>query len=76
MLQVLTGLPPFSHIRQNQAVMLEVVVMKRRPRAEPTHSPLGVSYTPLWDVVAACWANDASARPPIQRVHTKLIGLP
>ncbi|KIO25792.1 hypothetical protein M407DRAFT_50612, partial [Tulasnella calospora MUT 4182] len=52
--EVLTGLPPFSHLENEVAVLMAVYQMDERPLKIPMEYN-GVSYENVWKVAVACW---------------------
>ncbi|KAG8919158.1 hypothetical protein FRC01_001444 [Tulasnella sp. 417] len=52
--EVLTGLPPFSRFENEVAVFMAVYQMDERPLKIPMESN-GVSYENVWEVAEACW---------------------
>ncbi|KZS97644.1 kinase-like protein [Sistotremastrum niveocremeum HHB9708] len=71
-LELFTGMPPFSHIKQPPQVLIR---MERGERPEkPTDSLVkarGLDDT-LWEFLEKCWAQDPNARPSIQEVIQEL----
>ncbi|KIO27223.1 hypothetical protein M407DRAFT_73475 [Tulasnella calospora MUT 4182] len=53
--EVLTGLPPFSHL-ENEVAVVMAVYRGERPAKIPLESN-GVSYDTAWKVAEACWTR-------------------
>ncbi|KIO31704.1 hypothetical protein M407DRAFT_48542, partial [Tulasnella calospora MUT 4182] len=53
--EVLAGKAPFSHLKNDPAVMHAVVDDNERPPKQPLESLSGVSYKNVWEVAEACW---------------------
>ncbi|KIO19735.1 hypothetical protein M407DRAFT_222274 [Tulasnella calospora MUT 4182] len=60
--EVLSGLPPFSHLENEVAVMLALYQRDERPEKNPIESN-GVSYMTAWKVAEACWP-----KMPVDRI--------
>lgn len=68
--QVLTGLPPFYHMRAFSPVTA-VVIDGKRPEKPPDSRSLGFSDT-LWELVQLCWNQSTSIRPTAWKLFSGL----
>ncbi|KAG8903262.1 hypothetical protein FRC01_009260, partial [Tulasnella sp. 417] len=59
--EVLTGLPPFSHLENEVSIILAVYQKDERPVMMPIEFN-GVSYKTAWKVAESCWAKDPQDR--------------
>ncbi|KIO19686.1 hypothetical protein M407DRAFT_222304 [Tulasnella calospora MUT 4182] len=59
--EVLTDLPPFSHLANETAIMLAVYQRDERPEKIPLECN-GVSYETAWKVAEACWPKSPANR--------------
>lgn len=62
-MQVFTLTPPFSHIRNDTGVLMELF-RGGRPR-RPETAPEQLLPDDLWNLVQACWSEHPSERPAI-----------
>jgi serine/threonine protein kinase len=65
-LQVLSGLPPFDHLRP--LATMRAILRGERPDKPLNASDLGFTDT-LWELLQSCWSQPASARPTARRVY-------
>ncbi|KAF9265336.1 kinase-like protein [Marasmius fiardii PR-910] len=69
--EIMTGRPPFSHLKTQAAVIAQVLLYKARPTR-----PTGV-WCPdnVWQLVEKCWDQDRLKRPIAKHIHEYLTAL-
>ena len=68
-LQVLSGLPPFNHLRS--PAILCAILTGAGPKMPP--NPSSLSFTDmLWGMLQSCWSKSASARPTARQLYDYL----
>lgn len=65
-LELLTGKHPFSDCKTTAAVIYEIVLHKRMP-SRPQVLQAWLSDG-LWELMGACWQEDAASRPSMAQV--------
>ncbi|KAB5593187.1 hypothetical protein CTheo_3350 [Ceratobasidium theobromae] len=73
MLEVITGLPPYTDVRLEQAVMYRIMskTLPERPKELiPSLNPFRANM--LWSLLASCWQHDPLARPTTMEVQRLL----
>ena len=68
-LQVLSGLPPFHHLRS--PVVSPAILRGERPGRPLDALTLGFTDT-LWELLQLCWSESASARPTARQLFDYL----
>ncbi|KAG6819764.1 hypothetical protein H0H93_008874 [Arthromyces matolae] len=71
MLEVLTGVKPWGHIRRPNAVMVEMLSGSQRPR-RPQHKAI---TDPIWKLIELCISVEPHNRPTMKRVRSCLQSL-
>jgi len=61
-LEIFTGRPPFYHLRQEIAVLSQVVGGKR-PQRDNLPFDRSMYYDKLWSLLESCWHQDPAGRP-------------
>ncbi|KAG8908832.1 hypothetical protein FRB99_003070 [Tulasnella sp. 403] len=72
--EVLSGNVPFQAYESVPAVVIRVSNGVRPPR-EPNASPVGDSYSPLWDVAERCWQAVPADGPSAAEIFRTLLEL-
>jgi serine/threonine protein kinase len=74
-LELLTGLEPFSEVTWSLAVVKLILNEKapRRPQGKE-HVENGLDDD-MWDLIKSCWQKDPAARPTIYAIKTQLAAL-
>lgn len=71
-LELMTGQPPFSHIKRTPEVLIKMQQGERPRRPEsPEIIERGLDDN-LWDLLTRCWVEDPAARPSIHEVIAEL----
>ncbi|KAF8964090.1 TKL/TKL-ccin protein kinase [Flammula alnicola] len=71
-LELLTGKHPYSDIKRDAAVIHGIIVLKKtpsRPREEAVAPWLSDA---LWDLMQNCWHKEASCRPSMAQVTSRI----
>ncbi|RDB18105.1 Serine/threonine-protein kinase TNNI3K [Hypsizygus marmoreus] len=74
MVEVFSGKVPFDHLRNDAAVVIEVLVRQRHP-ARPTGPYAHQLTDPLWELMQRSWSRDPAARPSMREVHEFLVSM-
>jgi hypothetical protein len=74
-LELLTGLEPFSEVTWSLAVVTLILNEKapRRPHGEE-HVENGLDDD-MWHLIKSCWQKDPAARPNIHTIKTQLASI-
>ncbi|KAG8950319.1 hypothetical protein FRC04_007761 [Tulasnella sp. 424] len=68
-LAVMSGSPPFAHIKAPAKVMFRII-SEEHPK--PEEHPKLERNDPLWSLMALCWAREPKMRPTISDVKVEL----
>ncbi|KAF9780033.1 kinase-like domain-containing protein [Thelephora terrestris] len=68
--EVLSGHPPFYHMRTLSAV-IAVVIDGQRPERPPNAESLGFSDA-IWGLLQLCWSESSSTRPTAEQLFDEL----
>lgn len=83
-LELMTGLVPWSEIKQDCAVVKKVMDGLRpgRPKCQQRSQCRGqprciclIGNDALWELIGQCWQPDPGQRPNIEELHTALLAL-
>ena len=67
--QVLTGLPPFYHLRAHKSVFATAFAILRGERPEKPFDAESLGFSSaLWGLVESCWNGSSSARPTARQL--------
>ncbi|KAG8717607.1 hypothetical protein FRC09_014014 [Ceratobasidium sp. 395] len=72
-LEIITGEPPYSKIKNDLAVISCIAVLKQLPSRPNERIPPNSSFgEQLWALLTSCWAFEPSRRPTAARVRDRL----
>ncbi|KAF8197144.1 kinase-like domain-containing protein [Pholiota molesta] len=66
---VITGMLPYSHLKQDHAIIAEIYRSTDKSPSRPLQSLL---KDDCWELLTMCWATDPAKRPDINDVNRRL----
>ncbi|KAF8309232.1 kinase-like protein [Clavulina sp. PMI_390] len=71
-LNIWTGKPPFSHVKNEQKVLAHFLKGQRPPHPASTITLEATVTTNFWNLIVNMWAQEPEKRPPIAHALNKL----
>jgi len=73
-IEVFSGKLPFNHLRNDGAVVIEVIIKHKHPSRPKGHEASQLTDS-LWDLLESCFSRDPSTRPSMDEVYRFLLPL-
>lgn len=70
--QLITGQPPFSHIKRTPEVLIKMQIGERPRRPQGEEMVQRGMDDKLWNLLCRCWVEDPEQRPTIHEVIEEL----